>query len=97
MSLEEVKQAKHDLNRASLAEQVVSNSIYQEAITMMKADCFRLFESSNQSDERKHNEVWLQLNAIKEFQLNLEYIMDNGVMAKQTLTALERVKKVVGL
>ncbi len=95
--LDEARQAKLDINRAALAQQVTSNSVYQEALTMMKADCFALFESSKQSDKEKHDQIWLQLNAIKEFQANLEYIMENGAYAKQTLTALERVKKTIGL
>ena len=95
--LDEKRKANLEINRASLAQQVISNSIYQEAMTMMKADCFSAFESSKQSDTEKHDNVWLQLNAIKAFQSNLEYIMENGAYAKQTLTALERVKKTIGL
>lgn len=95
--LDEKRKANLDLNRAALAQQVTGNSIYQEAITMMKADCFSSFEQSKQSDDKKHDQIWLQLNAIKAFQSNLEYIMENGAYAKQTLTALERVKRTVGL
>ena len=95
--LEQKRQAKNDIGRAELAHQVTSNSVYLEAITMMKADCFSIFEKSGQGDKQKHDEIWLQLNAIKEFQANLEYIMENGAYAQQTLTALERVKKTIGL
>ena len=95
--LDEKRKANLEINRAALAEQVISNSIYQEAIGMMEADCYSAFESSKQSDSKKHDQVWLQLNAIKAFRSNLEYIMENGAYAKQTLTALERVKKTIGL
>ena len=95
--LDEKRKANLEINRASLAEQVISNSIYQEAMTMMEADCFSAFESSKQSDDKRWGNIWAQLNAVKLFQSKIEYYMEKGAYAKQTLTALERVKKTVGL
>ena len=95
--LDEARQAKSDLQRAEMARQVTSNSVYIEAITMMKADCFNAFEKSGQDHATEHSKVWLQMNAINEFQANLEYIMENGAYAKQTLTNLQRIKNTIGL
>ena len=95
--LEEKRQARADINRATLANQVICNSSYIEAITIMKADCFNNFEASKQGDSEAQDKIWLQMNAIKEFQANLEYIMENGAFAQKTLTNLERIKKTIGL
>lgn len=95
--LEEMRQAKDEIERANQASQVINNPIFIEAITIMKVDAVGMFETSSQSDEKKHKEAWLQLNAINELQSNLIYIMENGKAAEHELTFLEKAKKLTGL
>ena len=95
--IEEARKAREHVNRATLAQQVIGNSAYQQAITMMKADCFTSFEKSEQGDSEHQNKIWLQMNAINELEANLEYIMENGVFAQEELTRLQRIKKNIGI
>ena len=95
--LEEMRQAKEEIERANQASQVINSPIFIEAITIMKVDAMGLFESAGQSDEKKHKEAWLQLNAINEFKSNLIYIMENGKAAEHELTFLQKAKQLTGL
>jgi hypothetical protein len=95
--LDEARQARSDINRAVLAQQVKDNEIYQQAIMVMLTQCHSDFARCKQGDSEELNKVWLRLNAIKDFQENLESVMDSGKWAEQTLTALEKAKKLIGL
>lgn len=97
MSVEDIKHAKNEIARANSAEQVLRNPAFVEAIQMIKADCLGTFQHAGQSDTKKHSEVWLQLNAIKELERNLESIMSDGVFAREDLTILQRTKKAIGI
>jgi len=94
--IERMRQAKSEISRANNAEQVLGNAAFIEAIQMMKADCLGAFQHAKQSDAKKHSEIWLQLNAIKELEANLSSIMNDGIFAKEELTAMQRAKKAIG-
>ena len=95
--VEQMRRAKSELARANSAEQILNSSVFVEAIQIMRADCLGQIEASKQSDDKKRSEIWLQLNAIKELEANLNYIMSNGELAREDITLLERAKKAVGL
>ncbi len=95
--LDAAREAQEEINRANEASQIINNPVYIHAITIMKADAVGLFEKSKQSDSKAHKEAWLQLNAIKDFEENLLYIMENGVMARENLTFMKKASKLVGL
>ena len=96
-NIEGIKRAKNEISRANNAEQVLRNPAFIEAIQMIKADCLGAFQHANQSDTKKHSEIWLQLNAINELEKNLESIMSDGIYARENLTMLQRTKKIIGL
>lgn len=91
--IEEMRQAKSELARANDAEQVLKNPAFIEAINIMEVDCLGAFAEAGQSDTKKHSEIWLQLNAIKELKENLKYVMSNGAVARDNISFLENVKK----
>lgn len=95
--IEQARQAKNELNRAELARQVTSNSIYQEAFMMFRAELMEKFTTTNykQSDER--DEIWRKMQTIQYVQDYLEEVMDTGKLARETLSILERAKKTIGL
>jgi len=91
--IEQIKQAKGEITRANNAEQVLRNPAFVEAIQMIKVDCLGAFQHASQSDSKQHSEIWLQLNAVKELERNLENIMSDGVYARENLSLLQRTKK----
>lgn len=92
-NIEDIKKAKSEISRANNAEQVLRNPAFIEAIQMIKVDCLGAFQHAKQSDSNKHGEIWLQLNAIKELEANLESIMSDGVYAREDLSLLQKAKK----
>lgn len=91
--VDQMRRAKAELTRANDAEQVLNNQAFIEAIQMMEVDCLGAFAKAGQSDTKKHSEIWLQLNAIKELKANLAYIMSNGAFAKEDINLLQRAAK----
>lgn len=96
-NIEDIKRAKNVISRANNAEQVLRNPAFIEAIQMIKVDCLGAFQHASQSDSKQHSEIWLQLNAIRELERNLESIMSDGVYAREDLTLLQKAKKAMNL
>ena len=62
---------------------------------MIKGDLYNEF--INSEDSKQRDEIHRQVNAVTKLEKILKRNMLEGKMGQQTLTALERIKKVVGL
>jgi len=91
------KHAHNDINRADLARQVTESQVYREALNLMKADLYTKFGRTKHDDTEIREEMWREFQVVEKFEQHFEDLMVNGRIAQQTLTMLERAKKVVGL
>lgn len=86
-----------DLSRADRARELLENPLYQEAITAMQAAMFSQFQDAKLEDKDQRHELWQRMQLMKQFQGKFESIVKQGRKAQQTLTLLEKAKKVVGI
>ncbi len=95
MSVEQLRQVKQDLNRATLASQVSSNPIYTEAMIAIRGELFDKFQNTKfkQNDER--DEIWRKLQTIDWLESYLKEVMETGELASHTLSLLEKAKKAI--
>ncbi|MCH9712627.1 MAG: hypothetical protein K0U20_08405 [Proteobacteria bacterium] len=90
---QERREAMKDINRASLAEQLINNPLYREAIDAMQLAMQQQFADTKLSDDNLRHELWQRMQLMKQFQGKFEHIVKKGAKAKQTLTMLERAKE----
>lgn len=88
---------RNDLNRAVLAEQVTTNTIYQEAFVMFRAQLMDSFRNTKFKDSDERDEIWRKMQTVQYVEDYLTEVMESGKVAKASLTLLERSKNVIGL
>ncbi len=87
------RESMSDVNRAALAEQLINNPLYREAIYAMKLAMQEQFADTKLADDNARHELWQRMQLMKQFQGKFEHIVRQGVKARQTLTMLEKAKK----
>ena len=89
--------ARAQLSRASLAQQVLSNSIYMESFNLIKAKFMDDFTKTSFKQSAERDELWRKMQTIEAVESYIIDVMETGKIAEDTLTYLERGKKLVGL
>ena len=92
---QETIQARNDVTRADRATELLANPLYIEAITVMQAAMFEQFNDSKLADADDRHELWQRMQLMKQFQGKFESIVKQGEKAQQTLTMLEKAKKLI--
>jgi len=87
---EQTKYAMADMDRANRASELLSNPLYIEAITVMRAAMFAEFEDSKYGSADDRHELWQRSQVIKQFQARFEEIVKKGERGRKTLTLLEK-------
>lgn len=82
------------IRRKAMAEDVVNNPVYLEAITAMKGELYAAFSKTKWNDSAERDEIWRKQQAIDWFENYLRQVMDTGRLAEHTLAS--RVKKKLG-
>lgn len=83
------------IRRKAMADDVVNNPIYLEAITAMKGELYAAFAKTGWKDSAERDEIWRKQQAINWFENYLRQVMDSGRLAEKTLA--EKVKRKLGL
>lgn len=94
---QEARQAQSDITRAERAQELLSNPLYIEAIQSMEAAMFATFEDTKLEDADRRHELWQRMQLLKQFKGKFESIVRQGDKARQTLTLLEKSKKLIGM
>lgn len=92
---QQTNEAISDISRAHRAEELIANPLYIEAITAMQAAMFEQFSDSKLVDSDERHELWQRMQLLKQFQSKFESIVKQGEKAKETLSMLEKAKKLV--
>jgi len=95
--MNEHDKARAEIARGNEAEQIISNPIYKEAMIAIRADLFDKFGRTKTKDVDDREAIYTQLQSFERFQTYLESVMKTGKIGTQTLSLLERSKKVIGL
>ena len=94
---QQAREAKEDLSRSARALDLLSNSLYIEAVMIMKAAMYAEFEDTKLDDEKGRHELWQRMQLMKQFEGRFESIVKQGEKAKQTLSFLQKAKQKAGL
>ncbi len=90
------REALSDIRRGSEAEAMLNNPLYIETVTAMRAAMFSAFEDTKLEDEELRHELWQRMQLMNQFQGRFESIVKHGNKGKQTLTLLDKAKRMTG-
>ena len=97
MNSNEASKAQEEIRRGNEADSVLNSPIYREAMLAIRADLFEKFSKTKTKDKETREEIFLQLQAFERSQTYLESVMKTGQIGRQTLSLLQKSKKVIGL
>jgi len=91
MNTEEEQRRKATLaqNRANQAGELLSNPLYIEAVTAMRAAMYGEFEDTRLANEDSRHELWQRMQLMKSFQGYFEKIVKEGKKGAQTIKMLD--------
>jgi len=90
MPIDEIKEQK-EIDRGIKAKKIMEEGLIPEAFALMKHNIFAQFEGSKASDSEGREQLWYQINAIKQVEKHLKQVLDTGKMAEASRQ--ERSKK----
>ena len=76
-------------SRANQATDLLSNPLYIEAVTVMRAAMYGEFEDSKLADTDTRHELWQRMQLMKSFQNYFEKIVKEGERGTQTIKMLD--------
>lgn len=85
---------EEEVSRGRLAEQVLDNPVYREAITITRAKLFDEWASTKWYQGRKRQEIWRMYRAIDGIESEIDRVMKTGKLGRATLDNTARLKKV---
>ena len=83
-----------DIYYGDHAQTLTTNPAYEAAIARMKADLFGQFGSTGIFQRRKREELWKMIRLLDSFELKLEAMMSDALIAKSDLDREQRLKSV---
>ena len=86
---EQRRKATAQQSRANQADELLSNPLYIEAVTVMRAAMYGEFEDSKLSDADTRHELWQRMQLMKGFQDYFEKIVKEGKKGTQTIKMLD--------
>jgi hypothetical protein len=86
--------AEQEVQRGVLAQQVLDNPVYQEAVTAIKAKLFDDWASTKWYQHKKRQEIWRMYRAAESIESQIQKVMQTGRLGQQTLEYNQRLKKV---
>ena len=89
---QQTNEAVADISRAHRASELITNPLYVEAITAMRAAMFEQFNDTKLAGESERHELWQRMQLMKQFQGKFESIVKQGTKAQDTLSLLEKGK-----
>jgi hypothetical protein len=86
---EQRQHATQQQSRANQAEELLSNPLYIEAVTVMRAAMYGEFEDTKLADTESRHELWQRMQLMKGFQNYFEKIVKEGKKGAQTIKFLD--------
>ena len=90
------KQLEYQSQRKVLAEQLLSNSLYIEAFTAIRADILDKFSKTKFKESAERDELWRKMQTVDSIQSYFEQVIRNGKVAESKLDQLKtKLKQVI--
>ena len=86
---EQRQKATLSQQRANQPVELLSNPLYIEAVTVMRAAMYGEFEDTKLVDTDARHELWQRMQLMKSFQGYFEKIVKEGKKGTQTITMLD--------
>lgn len=82
-----------DRTRGIRAKELLDNELVQEALTTLRDEYVKAWETSPARDSEGRERLWVMVKLVEKFRGHLEQVWDAGKLADDKLVEIERRKK----
>lgn len=73
--------SEDEIRRGNEASQIIGNPVYQEIVTVMRAQMFEAFERTTFDQVEEREEIYRMMKLMTKFEANIKSVADTGKMA----------------
>lgn len=89
---DEKERLEQSIKRGRLAESVLENPIYKEAMIAIRGELLAQFERTRYRDSDDRDEIWRKYQTVDWVEARLSRVMKHGVVAEKTLLQMAKEK-----
>jgi len=81
---------KKDIERGRIAQDILDNEIFQDAIVMLEEQYKNLWAITKHDEHEERERLWMAMKLIPEFERQLRIVVENGTIKKNQIVKIKQ-------
>jgi len=81
---------KKDIERGRIAQNILDNEIFQDAIVMLEEQYKNLWAITKHDEHEERERLWMAMKLIPEFERQLRIVVENGTIKKNQIVKIKQ-------
>ena len=82
--------SRRDIERGRIAQDILDNEIFQEAMEMLEDEYKKIWASTKQEESEERERLWMAMKLIPEFERQLRIIVEKGIIKKNQIVKIKK-------
>jgi len=82
--------SRRDIERGRIAQDILNNEIFQEAMEMLEDEYKKIWASTKQEESEEREKLWMAMKLIPEFERQLRIIVEKGIIKKNQIVKIKK-------
>tara|TARA_B100001250_G_scaffold321231_1_gene284233 strand:+ start:2404 stop:2673 length:270 start_codon:yes stop_codon:yes gene_type:complete len=82
--------SRRDIERGRIAQDILNNEIFQEAMEMLEDEYKKIWASTKQEESEERERLWMAMKLIPEFERQLRIIVERGIIKKNQIVKIKK-------
>jgi len=82
--------SRRDIERGRIAQDILNNEIFQEAMEMLEDEYKKIWASTKQEESEERERLWMAMKLIPEFERQLRIIVEKGIIKKNQIVKIKK-------
>ena len=81
---------RRDIERGRIAQDILDNEIFQDAMEMLEDEYKKIWASTKQEESEEREKLWMAMKLIPEFERQLRIIVEKGIIKKNQIVKIKK-------
>ena len=82
--------SRRDIERGRIAQDILNNEIFQDAIEMLEDEYKKIWAATKQEESEQRERLWMAMKLIPEFERQLRIIVEKGIIKKNQIVKIKK-------
>ena len=82
--------SRRDIERGRIAQDILNNEIFQEAMEMLEDEYKKIWAATKQEESEQRERLWMAMKLIPEFERQLRIIVEKGIIKKNQIVKIKK-------